>query len=628
MIERCLVLQNLPIMVIAIPMLAAFFIPILGRFSKRFTGYFAVFVLLITSSLVGLLAREVLLNGPITYTLGSATPTMFRIQLFVDGFSVFMAIIMAVVSLAACIYSLSNISKYTGQEKYYTLLLLVVVGSYGMVFTGDLFNLFVFFEISSISLCGLVAFKTNRGESFEAAFKYMLYSTITGVLMLMSIGILYGQYGLLNMAGISGAMTRAGGATLIDKIALGMLVTVFSLKAGSVPMHMPTPDAYGEAPAGITALFVASSQAGLYAVFRTGFTIYAPNLDPYSVGLVLIILGILSMFVGVTMALIQKDIKRLMAYHAISQTGYMLLGVGVGMAVLYDPVNLERYGLNAVRGGIFHIINHAMYKGLLFMTAGAIIYRTGTSNLNEMRGLGHHMKFTAVMFIIGAMAIAGLPPTNGFASKLMIYESTYHFSPVIAAVAMMVSVLTLASFVKVFYSAFLGPKPDKPVKDVPTSMKFGMLMLGSVVILFSLFPATVVSTIVDPAVQALIPVYVPTPVIPGSYSFTNTLITGDTTWNAAALIFAFLVCLIIVSAIRSMGNPSYAKREHVGKPYYFGNEIISTSRVTGSNVYWGFIRAMKRYYKPVTKEHTGNANDYVGWLVLALAAILVMVVVF
>ncbi len=611
------------ILVIAVPLLATFLMPLLGKVSQKAPRFLATIALFASSAITVKLALQVWDSGPIIYTLGSSTDTIFRIQLIVDGMGVFMALIMAIVSLAVSIYSWSHMKRYTGQDKYYALLLLVAVGSYGMVLTGDIFNLFVFFEISSISLCGLVAFRTQRGESFEAAFKYMLYSTISGVLILFAIGIFYGQYGILNMTGISHAMA-VNGSTMMDKIALGLLATVFALKAGSVPMHMTTPDAYGESPAAITALFVAASQAGLYALFRTGFTIYSPAMDMTALGWVLIVLGILSMFVGVTMALVQSDIKRLMAYHAISQTGYMLLGVGVGMAVMGDPVLMAQYGVDAMRGGIFHIINHAMYKGLLFLTAGAIIHRMGTSDLNKMHGLGRNMKWTAIMFILGALAIAGLPPTNGFSSKFMIYESVFHFNPILAIIAMLVSILTLASFVKVFYSAFLGPRPSKPIKEAPTSMLAGMGILAAVIVVLSLFPGLIIEKLVDPAVAALIPGVEMSPVSSGL--FPSTLLTGDGFWSVLVFAGAFVAIMCIAAAVRSMGSNGFHKRDGMGQPYYFGNKVTESARVSGGNVYWGFLKAMDGYYRPVKAEHTGDANDYVSWLLVAMAIILAVVV--
>jgi len=269
---------------------------------------------------------------------------------------------------------------------------------------------------------------------------------------------------------------------------------------------MWTPDAYSEAPAAITMILVAASQASLYALFRIVFSIYNVALNTVTVGWILIILGVLSMFIGVTMAIIQKDIKRLMAYHSISQTGYMLLGVGVGLAVLTNPVALESFGIKAMEGGIFHIINNALYKGLLFLTAGAIFLRTDTRDLNKMGGLAYNMTYTTIFYIIGAAAIAGIPPFNGFASKLIIYESVYRFNPLLAIIAMLVSVLTLASFVKVFHSAFLGPRLEqyKSVQEVPKSMIIAMAVLSCLIVFFGLFPNLIVKYIVHPTVMALI----------------------------------------------------------------------------------------------------------------------------
>jgi multicomponent Na+:H+ antiporter subunit D len=212
------------------------------------------------------------------------------------------------------------------------------------------------------------------------------------------------------------------------------------------------------------------------------------------------------MVVGVTMAIPQKDVKRLMAYHAVSQTGYMLLGVGVGLAVLGNQSLMDSFGYMAMNGGIFHVMNHALYKGLLFLTAGAIFYRIGTRNLNKMGGLGHNMKWTMVFFIIGALAIAGIPPFNGFASKWMIYESVFLFNPLLAIIAMVVSILTLASFVKVFHSIFMGPQLPEyaEVKEVPFPMLLAMGILAALVILFGIFPGIVVTNLVNPAVNALV----------------------------------------------------------------------------------------------------------------------------
>jgi multicomponent Na+:H+ antiporter subunit D len=431
-------------------------------------------------------------------TLPSGYKMPVRIVLEVDALSVFMAIISSLVAFLGAVYSWAFMDRHTGKDKYYTLLLILTAGMLGMEFTGDMFNFFVFLEITSIAACSLIGFRINRGESSEAAFKTMVLYTLGALIFLFAVGILYGKYDALNIAVLASRIQYTG----LDKIALGLFVGALALKAGAVPMHMWVPDAYAEAPAPITLILVVNTQVALYGLFRVVFTLYGLTISTQVVGWIIVILAVLSMFVGVTMALIQNKIKRLIAYGAVSQIGYMLLGVGVGLATLGTPA-LQEYGVKAMEGSIFHIMNDAMYKGLLFLTAGSIIYSTGKRNLNELSGLAHDMKFTSLFFIIGAGAIAGVPPFNGFASKLMIYESVYKFNPLLSVIAILASIVTLAIFVKIFQSAFLGPKLLE-VKKEPRSMVFAMLILSVIVVAFGLFPDIVVDKIVSPAVNALI----------------------------------------------------------------------------------------------------------------------------
>jgi multicomponent Na+:H+ antiporter subunit D len=507
-----IILQNLPALLLAVPMLGAFATPLIGRAGANVRNLWTVAVMLATLAIAVVLTAQVLSTGTVVYTFGAETAGLtvpadsggipFRIIFTVDAMGAFMALAASIVGLGVMLYSLSSMAKNTGQSGYYALLLLLVVGILGMVCTGDMFNFFVFLEINSLAGAALVAYRVDKGVAVEGGLKYAVLSTLGGLLVLFAIALLYGQYDALNIAVIASRMTFSP----LDQVALVMLLVALAMKAGAVPMHFWTPDAYSMAPSAITALLVVASQASLYGVFRVVFTLYGITLDYVTIGWIIIILGVLSMFVGVTMALPQKDVKRLMAYHAVSQTGYMLLGVGVGLAVLGNQQLLDTYGVIAMEGGIFHIINHAMYKGLLFLTAGAIFYRTGTRNLNKLGGLGHSMKWTMVFFIIGALAIAGIPPFNGFASKLMIYESVFLFNPLLAIIAMVVSILTLASFVKVFHSIFMGPRLPEyaEVGEVPAPMLIGMGLLSLLVILFGIFPQEVVDILIAPAADALI----------------------------------------------------------------------------------------------------------------------------
>jgi len=496
-----------PALVIAVPLLFAFLTPLVDRISKKARDGMFFLGLIIMALFVSVMAYEVYTVGEWSYVFGGRTVTpneagssFFRILFVADGVSAMASITLTISAIGAAIYSYTFMKDETGLNKFYTLFLLMVAGVNGMVLTGDLFNLFVWFEVASVSSAALIAFKNYEGKAVEAALKYMILSVVAGLFLLFSVGLLYGQYGVLNFQLLAENIT----GTNIDKLALSILVIVLALKSGAVPLHFVIPDAYSMAPSSVTAILVVASQAGLWVLFRVVFTLYGVAVNTFIIGWIVIVLGVLSMFIGVTMALIQKTVKRLMAYHAVSQTGYMLLGVGVGLAVLGQP-EMNIYGRNAMEGGIFHIINHAMYKGLLFLTAGVIIYETGKRKLDELGGLGHSMKWTMVFFMIGALAIAGIPPFNGFASKLMIYKSVYRFNPILSIAAMVVSILTLASFVKVFHSIFMGPKQEESagVGEAPTMMLIGMGILAGTVILFSLFPGFIVSTIVEPAVEAL-----------------------------------------------------------------------------------------------------------------------------
>jgi multicomponent Na+:H+ antiporter subunit D len=505
-------IENAPAYLIMIPLIGAFAAPFIGRVSSRARTIWVIAVMALTTITALLLAAYVFSTGTVTYVFGATTPGLtvpadsggipVRIIFTIDAMSALMLIIAAVTGFAVLLYSIASERFHTGLESFYTLYLLMITGILGMVSTGDLFNFFVFLEILSIASAGLIAYRIDGGLAVEAAVKYFVLSTIGALAILIAIGIYYGEYNALNIAMIASRMQF----TLLDQIALVLIIGALAMKCGSVPMHFWTPDAYSMAPSSVTAMLVVASQASLYGLFRVVFTLYNVTLNALTVGWIIIILGVLSMVVGVTMALPQKNVKRLMAYHAISQTGYMLLGVGVGLAVLGNQPLMESFGYIAMEGGIFHIINHAMYKGLLFLTAGAIFLRIGTYNLNRMGGLGHQMRYTMIFFIIGALAIAGIPPLNGFASKYMIYESVFAFNPILAVIAMVVSILTLASFVKVFHSIFMGPElPEYAgVKEAPVPMLIGMGVLAVVVILFGLFPQTVVNTLIAPAAEALV----------------------------------------------------------------------------------------------------------------------------
>jgi multicomponent Na+:H+ antiporter subunit D len=509
-----LLTTHAPALIVAVPLLGAFLTPLVSRLNDKLRNIFVIIVVGLTGFLVLLLTNEVLTNGTQTYIFGKidlALPVV-RILFEVDAMSIFMAIISSILPIAAVIYSWAFMKENTGLDKYYTLILLMTAGMLGMVLTGDMFNFFVFLEITSIASCALIAFWTNKGKSIDAAFKYIVISAIGALFVLFAVAILYGQYNALNIATLANLIPIQ--FSFLDKIALVLLIVALAMKAGIVPMHMWLPDAYSRAPSSVTLLLIGATQASLYGVFRVCFTLYggvfnSVDLASASIGWIITVLAIITMLLGVVMALRQNSFKRLIAFAAVAEIGYMLLGVGVRLAskvVDNGAVVFPSYSMTALQGSVFHIINDALDVGLLFLVAGAVYYATRETSLNKLGGLARNMKYTSIFFIIGLLAVSGMPPMNGFASKLLLYESTFQLNPIIAIIAILASIMLLAVFVKVFHSAFMGPALPKfeKVKDVPKSMLLAMGIIATIIIIFGLFPNIVMENIVEPAANALI----------------------------------------------------------------------------------------------------------------------------
>ena len=504
-------IDHLPALVLAVPLACAFLAPLASLGGRRVREALFVMGSLLTLALTVLVWTQVRAQGTLVYVMGAdswnlALPSGLafpvRILLEIDAFSALLGVFGAVASFAGACFSLRFLDRFSGLDKYTSLFFLLTVGLLGMEYTGDLFNFFVFLEIASVASFGLVAFYRDRPEAIEAAFKYMLVSTVGALFVLLAIGFLYGRYNLVTVAAVAQVLQLG----VPEKIALVFLVGTLAMKCGAVPMHCWVPDAYAEAPAAVTCLLVATSQASLYGLARVCFSLYGQLLCPTIIPWTVVILGCLSMFVGVTMAVVQKDVFRLMAYHSVSQVGYLLLGLGVGLLCLDDPEAMAEYGFGALQGGVYHLLNYTIYKGLLFLTAGALAYSAGSRNLNELGGLARNLPWTTGFFLVAATAIAGLPPLNGFVSKLLIYESTFAVHPFLAVVAMVTSILTLASFLKVFQTAFLGPALAcfEKVREVPLSMRVGMGVLVLCVLVLSLFPSWTMDSLVGPASQALV----------------------------------------------------------------------------------------------------------------------------
>ncbi|WP_430934480.1 complex I subunit 5 family protein [Saccharicrinis sp. 156] len=499
-------MDNLIILFVIVPLGSAFLIPIIGKFIPHFQKAFSLLALLFLCALI----LNYLFSGNTQYVVykpggwGLVENVPIGIYLVLDGLSAFLLLIINAIGLLVVFYAFSYMRKYTAENNFYALLCLMVAGMNGVVLTGDIFNLYVFLEIAVIASYALVAFGIEKNE-LEASFKYQVLGGIASLLILLGISLLYWQTKTLNMADISNVLTVQANNETILFIQI-ILITGFGLKGAMIPFHAWLPDAHSSAPSPISAMLsgVLIKAIGIYAIIRLFYNMFAIT---YPIALIITVIGTLSMVIGVLLAIGQWDLKRLLAYHSISQMGYVVIGMGMGMLILAN--NGDRIVASlAIAGGLFHLINHAVFKGLLFLNAGAIEYVIGTRNLKQMGGLAKGMPVTSATSLSASMAISGIPPFNGFFSKLLIVIAAIkgHYY-LLAALAVFVSIITLASFLKFQRYAFFNKTKyggKAIVKEVPFAMAFSMIVMGvlCMALSFLIFPG-VRELILSPAVEVL-----------------------------------------------------------------------------------------------------------------------------
>jgi len=420
----------LPIFII-VPLACAFLIPVISKIRRDFAPLFAN-LCGITLLFFSLNSISWLKGGLKVYYLGGWRPP-FGICMVLDGLTVLMLLVVNLIGCLSLIYSIGYIKRYTAPQLYYTLFSLLLAGLNGVVISGDLFNLFVFLEITSIASYALVAFGTEA-EELEAAFKYLVLGSVASTIILLGIGILLGNVSTLNMADISRSINLSTSGNLIS-YALALFTMGFGLKIALVPFHAWLPDAHPAAPAPMSAMLsgVVIKTIGVYALIRLVFNVI--GFKPV-VSLIFIWLGIISMSIGVLLAIGQWDFKRLLAYHSISQIGYVIFAIGLG-----TPLGIS--------GGLLHLFNHSLFKSLLFLNAGSVEYATGTRDLGKLGGLTKEMPVTSNTCLVASLSIAGIPPLCGFWSKLIIIIAAFQAHNTAGGTAcIFVALITLASFLR------------------------------------------------------------------------------------------------------------------------------------------------------------------------------------
>jgi multicomponent Na+:H+ antiporter subunit D len=491
---------------VAIPLAGAFLTMILGKFIPWLNKYLSTAILLFLAfiSFWSLFARGEMSS---VYKAGGWEPVNgvpIGIYLVIDGLSSLLLCVISLIGLMSVIYSISYMARYTSENYFYSLFCLMIAGMNGVVLSGDIFNIFVFLEISSISSYALVAFGVEKNE-LEATLKYQVLGAVASFLILFAIGFIYWKARTLNLADIRAAFSAGYDKRYYLLVQL-LLLSGFGLKAAIIPFHAWLPDAHSSAPSPISAMLsgVLIKAVGIYVIIRLFF-----NMFEITEGMAIVIttLGALSMVIGVFLAIGQWDIKRLLAYHSISQMGYVVMAVGIGMILMARGLRSNVAAL-AITGGIFHLLNHAAFKGLLFLNAGAIEYSTGTRDLRKMGGLATNMPVTSATSFAASLSISGVPPFNGFFSKLVIIVAAVMARfYLLAALAAIVSIITLASFMKFQRYAFYTKEPGQvktDIREVPVPMLLSMIILAVVCLLLSIIVLPGVrETVITPATDIL-----------------------------------------------------------------------------------------------------------------------------
>jgi len=464
---------------IVLPIVSAFLIPLFNRVNRKMPdiiGNLTVFCLL--ASAIGI------------FFLFQPGFVVVYHNLVLDGLSHLLIITINLIACMVAFYSINYMERYTGKSRYYALFMLMLAGMNGVVLAGDFILLFIFLELAATASSALVGFGT-QAEEMEASLKYLIMGSVASLFILFGIALLYGLTGAVNMADIARILQQTDSSWPRTFIIVLFLLG-FGTKAAIVPFHSWLPDAHPSAPAPISAMLsgVLIKALGVYALVRIIYNVM--GMTP-QVSTVLMMLGTVSMLVGVLLAIGQWDFKRLLACHSISQIGYVVLGIGIATPI-------------GVMGGLFHLFNHAIFKSLLFLNAGAVEYTTGTRDLRKMGGLANKMPINAVTSLAASLSISGIPPFNGFWSKLFIILACVQSGKLLLAFACAVgSLLTLASFLKVQkYAFFDNIKVEfENIREVPAVMWFPMVIMALLCLIMGIFFQYSISIIINPAVQAV-----------------------------------------------------------------------------------------------------------------------------
>ncbi len=495
-------------------------------------------------------------------------------HLRLDLLSGYFLVVVGLLAFFVSIYSIGYVKAYVGHRSVTSLVVfytLFLAGMFLVVLADDAFFFLISWEMMAASSYFLVLFEDERIENRRAAFLYLVVAHVGAIAILLSFGVMAGL-----ATGFSGFQSYTFDAMRATDLPAGLATLAFllaffgfSAKAGVIPLHVWLPEAHPVAPSNVSALMSGVMlKTAIYGIVRVVFDLIGDF--PWWWGAMVLVFGLVSAVMGVLYALMQHDLKRLLAYHSVENIGIIL--IGIGLAMIFTSFNMSLLAALALIAGLYHTLNHAMFKGLLFMGAGSVLHATHERNMEEMGGLIRSMPWTSVLFLIGCISISALPPFNGFVSEWLTYQA-FLLSPALpspllnlliplgAALLALTSALAAACFVKAYGVTFLGHRRGHhrgPVHEVQWSMRIGMLLAAVTCLVLGVLP-TFVITWMDPLAQELVGGAIASSASGMGWMWL-TPIAAERASYAAPIAFLGILSIVIVTYLLLHARPGAIKR--------------------------------------------------------------------
>ena len=477
-----------------------------GRFARH-----AIFVPSMIGSIFAIMfSVDVIMDKPFTWIIQDGIP-FFNLEIFVDGVSAFFLLIIGIISFAVSIYSIGYSKEYHVEKRTTALGFLFNMFILSMVLvvtSNNAFFFLMFWELMSLTSFFLVIYDHSKEENLKSGMTYLVMTHFGTAFIFASFLLGYIQTGSFSFDSFRNS--SASFPLLTKNLVFVFAFIGFGTKAGMIPLHTWLPKAHPSAPSNVSALMSAVMiKIGIYGMIRTIFDFSGFGMSPDFAwwGMLLVAAGSASALIGVLYAVVEHNIKRALAFHSIENIGIIL--IGLGLSVVFASFHLTALSVLALVASMYHTINHAVFKGLLFMGAGSVVSATKTKNVEDLGGLIKQLPWTALLFLIGAISIAGLPPFNGFISEWLTLQSllsSYQIPSTILQISIAFASLPFAltigiaaaTFVKLFGMTFLSKARSKHamnIKEVPRSMILGMSILAAICVLLGVLPFLGISLI-------------------------------------------------------------------------------------------------------------------------------------